>query len=215
MSDPAANLSFLPWVRQGAAATIGPVDTLAPQRGVADLAVAVTINTTKTVPVSVRLRGPADVVGLDAHQVIRMDPRPDTTDFEPNCFASIEFDRADFPWLFTPAHADATGRLRPWLCLVVLREQDGVTIGPVGQNPLPVLQIAAPARPVDELPDLAECWAWVHGQAEVLRATRRMVFVQGLLYADNTLIARVSGVFKIGKPFQPALTPAITPAKTP
>ena len=39
MSDPAANLSFLPWVRQGAAATIGPVDTLAPQRGVADLAV--------------------------------------------------------------------------------------------------------------------------------------------------------------------------------
>jgi uncharacterized protein (TIGR00369 family) len=57
--------------------------------------------------------------------------------------------------------------------------------------------------------------AWVHGQAEVLRATRTMVFVQGLLYADNTLIARVSGVFKIGKPFQPALTPAMSPATTP
>ena len=165
MTDPAANLSFLPWVRQGAAATIRAVDTLAPQLAVANLDVVVTINTATPVPVTVRLRGPADVVGIDANQVIRMDPHPDTTDFEPNCFPSVEFDRADFPWLFTPAKADPTGRLRPWLCLVVVREQDGVSLGPLGQSPLPVLQIAAPARPVDELPDLAECWAWVHAQA--------------------------------------------------
>lgn len=165
MTEPAANLSFLPWVRQGAAATIAAVDTLAPQPAVATLAAVVTINTITPVPVTVRLRGPADVVGIDANQVIRTDPHPGTTDFEPNCFPSVEFDRADFPWLFTPAKADPAGRLRPWLCLVVVREQDGVTLGPVGQGPLPVLQIAAPARPVDELPDLAECWAWVHAQA--------------------------------------------------
>lgn len=175
MTDPAANLSFLPWVRQGAAATIGASDTLSLQTAVANLSVAVTINGTQPVPVTVRLRGPADVVGLDVHQVIRMDPHPDTTDFEPNCFPSVEFDRADFPWLFTPAKADTTGRLRPWLCLVVVREQDGVNIGPVGQGPLPVLQIAAPARPVDELPDLAECWAWVHAQAAASDATTAQV----------------------------------------
>ena len=27
----------------------------------------------------------------------------------------VEFDRPDFPWLFSPAKADAQGRLRPWL----------------------------------------------------------------------------------------------------
>lgn len=55
--------------------------------------------------------------------------------------------------------------------------------------------------------------AWVHGQAEVLRATRSMVFVQGLLYADGALIARVSGVFKIGKPFLPGLLPGTPPTE--
>ena len=37
-------------------------------------------------PVTVRLRGPADVVGIDPHQIVRTDPRPNTTDFEPNYF---------------------------------------------------------------------------------------------------------------------------------
>jgi len=55
----------------------------------------------------------ADVVGIDARQVIRTDPRPNTSDFEPNCFPSIEFDRVDFPWLFTPAAANSQDRLRP------------------------------------------------------------------------------------------------------
>lgn len=40
--------------------------------------------------------------------------------------------------------------------------------------------------------------AWVHGDALVLRATRTMVFVQGLAYADGVLIARLSGIFKLG-----------------
>jgi uncharacterized protein (TIGR00369 family) len=40
--------------------------------------------------------------------------------------------------------------------------------------------------------------AWVHGEAEVLRSTRNMVFTQGLIYADGALAVRVSGVFKQG-----------------
>lgn len=43
---------------------------------------------------------------------------------------------------------------------------------------------------------------WIEGQAELLRATRSLVFAQGLVTADGTPCARVSGVFKIG----PALT---------
>ena len=64
-----------------------------------------------------------DAVGIDPNQVIRTDPRAGANDFESNCFASIEFDRPDLPWLLTPARANSAKQLRPWLCLVVLRKQ--------------------------------------------------------------------------------------------
>src|SRR5262245_30134140 len=128
--DPTASLTFLPWVRQGVAAAIATVDTLGPQQaGVIDLTAGLTVNDSPTLPVSVRLRGPADVVGIDANQIVRLDPRPGTSDFEPTYFPCIEFDRADFPWLFTPASADSNAKLRPWLALVVVRKQAGVTLG--------------------------------------------------------------------------------------
>ena len=129
------------------------------------MSVVLNVNTRALPAVPLRLRGPADVVGIDRHQVVRTDPRPNTSDFEPNCFPSIEFDRADFPWLFTPARANTNGQLRPWLCLVVVRQQDGVQLMSVPDAPLPQLRIAAPAKPFLELPDLKDCWAWAHGQA--------------------------------------------------
>ncbi|MDQ6638295.1 MAG: PaaI family thioesterase [Pseudomonadota bacterium] len=43
--------------------------------------------------------------------------------------------------------------------------------------------------------------AWVQGEAQLLRATRSLVFMQGLVQADGTTVARVSGIFKIGPPF--------------
>lgn len=161
-----ASLSFLPWVRQGAAAAITTGDTLGPnQSAVVAVTAALTLNNAPVPAVSaVRLRGPADVVGIDANQVVRTDPRPTTTDFEPNCFPSIEFDRADFPWLFTPARANTNAQLRPWLCLVVVQKQAGVTLASAPAAPLPTLQIAAPANLAVELPDLKDCWAWAHAQ---------------------------------------------------
>ena len=48
---------------------------------------------------------------------------------------------------------------------MVVRKQDGVQLTSTADAPLPVLRIAAPAKPFDELPDLKECWAWAHGQA--------------------------------------------------
>jgi uncharacterized protein (TIGR00369 family) len=47
--------------------------------------------------------------------------------------------------------------------------------------------------------------AWVQGEAQLLRATRSMVFMQGLVTADGTNVARVSGIFKIGPRFEDAL----------
>ena len=43
--------------------------------------------------------------------------------------------------------------------------------------------------------------AWVQGEADVLRVTRSLVFAQGLVWADGVLAVRISGIFKIGKPF--------------
>ena len=43
--------------------------------------------------------------------------------------------------------------------------------------------------------------AWVQGEAQVLRATRSLVFVQGLITADGEPAVRMSGIFKIGPPF--------------
>jgi len=42
---------------------------------------------------------------------------------------------------------------------------------------------------------------WVQGEAEVLRVTRSLVFAQGLVTADGVPAVRISGIFKIGKPF--------------
>ena len=39
---------------------------------------------------------------------------------------------------------------------------------------------------------------WVQGQGDVLRTTRNMVFMQGLVTADDVAIARLSGIFKRG-----------------
>ena len=43
--------------------------------------------------------------------------------------------------------------------------------------------------------------AWVQGEADVLRVTRTMVFAQGVARVDDKPVLRVSGIFKIGQPF--------------
>lgn len=187
-----ANLSFLPWVRQGVAGAIATVDSLGPkQPAVADVAITLAVNSAPLAPVTVRLRGPADVVGIDAHQIVRTDPRPGTRDFEPNCFPSIEFDRADFPWLFTPARANANSQLRPWLCLVVVRSQDGVQITSTPDSPLPKLTIAAPAKPFLELPDLKDSWAWAHSQAAANNTTNASALSDALNGAPQLSLSRL------------------------
>ncbi len=50
----------------------------------------------------------------------------------------------------------------------------------------------------------AQLGAWVEGEAQVLRSTRSLVFVQGLVQADGVPVARVSGIFKVGQQFTPS-----------
>ena len=161
-----ANYIFLPWVRQGAASGIQTEDMKEPnQAAIVSVKIKLLVNNTPPeVERQVRLYGPGDVIGIDPQQVVRTEPRHLSTDFEPNYFPAIEFDRPDFPWLFTPASANSANRLRPWLCLIVVRKQDGVTLRVDRNLPLPVLEIKGSAKPGQELPDLSESWAWAHAQ---------------------------------------------------
>lgn len=133
--------------------------------------------------VQILLSGPGDVNGVDARQVIRTDPPPLTTDFEPNYFPVVEFDRPDLVWLFTPELADKD-RLRPWLCLIAVEKRDEVELGYVQGQPLPVLTIKKDAYL--ELPDLNEGWAWAHSQIAGVGGTTDAEIKQNIEAALNS-----------------------------
>ena len=72
---------------------------------------------------TVHVYGPADVTEIDPRQVIRAFPKADVVNAEVDDLVHVEFDRPDLPWLFTPAGPDATGRLVPWITLVVAQRR--------------------------------------------------------------------------------------------
>lgn len=154
--------TYLPWVRQGLISAIGAG---AVKDGRLELAVKATVSgggggTSK--PVSVLLFGPGDVNGFDTRQVIRTDPPDSSSDFEPNYFPLVEFDRPDFPWLMTPQAPNEKNQLPPWLCLIVVERRAGVEVRADNARPMTLLTIEKDAYL--ELPDLAEAWAWAHSQ---------------------------------------------------
>ncbi|KQY47624.1 hypothetical protein [Cellulomonas sp. Root137] len=161
MTEP--SLVFLPWARRGGPLDLPPDVRDGHPASQASATAEVKVNGAGPATVPVRLLGPGDVTGLPTQQVIRTDPAPGARTFEANYLPLVEFDEPALPWLFTPASASAA-RLRPWLCLVVVREQPGVQLAPPARGSLPVLRIGIPARPEDELPDLDDSWAWAHAQ---------------------------------------------------
>lgn len=160
-NGPNATYAFLPWSRLGIAAQIDDEDPLGDGLA-ANLVLPVHIDVNnRPVDVDVRLFGPGNVVGFDPRQVIRTEPRDHAKDFLPNYFPAVEFARADLPWAFTPASATGRDRLRPWICLIVVEDRDGVELEFNRQMTLPVLTVGDPDR---ELPPLEDAWAWAHVQ---------------------------------------------------
>ena len=154
---------FLPHVRRGLADRIPDADGLGTSiASRARFPVTVTLQGGRTAGVDLRLFGPGDVIGVDPRGIVRTEPPRFARDVDPDEFAAIEFDAPDFPWMFTPAKTGSNDRLRPWLALVVVRKQPGVSVAVRADHPLPTLSIEAPAVPADELPDLSESWAWAH-----------------------------------------------------
>lgn len=158
MTDTPTTYSLVPWVRRGLASLI----TNTPATNYASLPVAMAVNNAGVPVPALRLLGPGDVTGLDPGAVIRTDPCDGADAFEPNYLAMVELGLPDLPWLFTPA-APSAGRLRPWICLVVVPQTDGVSVDVRGDG-VQVLRIAAPLDPRTELPDLAQIDFWAHAQ---------------------------------------------------
>ena len=146
------------WLRQGLHAGITTAGMATVQGGHLAVPIKLRVNNRIDVDVPVQLYGPGDVTGIDPREVIRTDPHHLATDFEPNYFPLIECDLPDFPWLLSPVVPDAAGHLQPWICLVAVPKANAtITVTPT--QPLPVLEC-----PRQELPDLAEAWAWAHAQ---------------------------------------------------
>lgn len=52
---------------------------------------------------------------------------------------------------------------------------------------------------------------WVEGQAQVLKVTRAMAFIQGTVTSNGVMALRCSGVFKIGPLMETLLASAVPP----
>lgn len=177
--------TFLPWLRQGIANKIDAADQDVTVKSRASVAIALKLTgdpvdgTTpleREISKDVELYGPGDIVGIDTKAILKVEPRNWITNFETNFLPYIEFYDEDFPWRYTPAKPNATNinRLRPWLMLVVLAEnefQEGGSSG--GARPLPYIV-------VDDLsvfPPSADLWAWahVHANKSLIAGTSDMV----------------------------------------
>src|SRR5262245_37592303 len=163
--DTLRNYTFLPWTRRGFAAGISNVDDLvsgsaAPER--AAVSVGFNINSQPIVK-NVEVLGPGDVIGISPRVIVKTDPRNWVTDFEANYLPYIEFYEEDFPWRFTPAiagNALEQSRLRPWIFLVVLKEDEFVD--QKGSGALPAFELKEGLDPAAFLPVPEQRWAWAH-----------------------------------------------------
>lgn len=158
-----SELRFLSSLRRGAASQIAEPDSSEGDGIRASLDVSITFNVeerARTATVPLTLHGPADVVGFDARAVTRVWPPRETRDAEPNYFPLIEFDQVDLPWRYTPRAANSDGRLRPWFCLLALKETEFDYEPPRGDRRLGKVTIHAGTP----MPRLDQSYAWAHVQ---------------------------------------------------
>lgn len=186
--DEIARYSFLPWLRQGVAGGIEKPDDFgagtAGQGERAEVTYDLFVNT-RTVSKDVSLVGPGDVTGLERRAIVRVEPPPLTTDFESNYLPFVDFYDEDLPWRYTPARASGEHRLRPWLALIVLAEDEFEDGSPPGA-PLPAIAVASPAT---LLPPPEELWAWshVHVNEDLSTAADPVARLDGILAATPDL----------------------------
>jgi len=168
--DPAQRC-FLSWLKRGFGAQLrGPEDNSDDDlKVIQQVTVALSINANGpkrlAAEVDVNLYGPGNVTGLDSREVIRTWPAVGVFDAESNLYPLIEFHQPDLPWRYTPAQANSQNwRLRPWLCLIALADDEIKSFSAVTELKLATVQ----AGHLAHLPDLSQSWAWAHVQVSGL-----------------------------------------------
>lgn len=158
---------FHSWARKGIASTIEEPDDLgagnSAQAQRAEISLPVLLNTTP-VTKGFSLVGPGDIIGINRDMIVRTQPLNWITDFEPNYLVFAEFYDEDFLWRYTPASpkdpaqpdGPPTDRLRPWLFLAVLKENEFERT----KRRVPVPSITF--RSTDVFPPANETWLWAH-----------------------------------------------------
>ncbi len=148
----AARYRFLPWVRLGASPTapdpLGPTCRPGPRCRSRCGSTNVTTSPSppaSTVPVTSSASTPARSCA-PTHRIWRASSSRTTSrsssSTDPTCRGCSR-----------RPPATRAGKLRPWIVLVVVRRQPGVSITVDAASRRPVLRIAEPARPADELPE--------------------------------------------------------------
>ena len=160
---------FLPWSRRGISAYINEADTLGKSNGTADeratVPITVDVNTDVHEKKDFLMLGPGDITGVQSDMIIRTEPLDGISNFEPNYLAYIEFYDEDFPWRYTPARATGGGNLnlRPWLALIVLREDEFSDTK--RRQPLPSITVLN----ANALPPHDELHLWAHSHLNLAR----------------------------------------------
>ncbi|MGM0531835.1 MAG: hypothetical protein ACQER7_10830, partial [Bacteroidota bacterium] len=165
MSKILSSYSFLPWLRLGVSNQVQSPDNDSSVKLRAPITVELNIKADGQAvnpPISqtVGLYGPGDIVGIDSKAIIKTEPRNWITNFEPNYLASVDFYDEDFPWRYTPAKPDGNDRLRPWLTLVVLKEDEFVNGKNMANRPLSYIELKKNASEI--FPPAGQLWAWAH-----------------------------------------------------
>ena len=116
------------------------------------------------------LRGPGDILGISPKMIARVEPQPNTHDFEPNYFPFIEFVDPDLPWRYSLDRINAPGttqlpkRVYPWLALIVLSNAE---INDMADEDIDVISLLEDRREFLSvkgrfLPNLNHAWATAH-----------------------------------------------------
>jgi hypothetical protein len=164
---------FHSWARKGIASTIEEPDDLGAETSVvtqrAHINVPLLLNE-NTEAKDFSLTGPGDVIGINRDMIVRTQPMRGVTDFEPNYLAFAEFYDEDFLWRYTPAAPKTPGalptdpptdKLRPWLFLLVMKEDE---FERTKRNvPLPSITI----KSTDVFPPANETWLWAHVHSDI------------------------------------------------
>jgi hypothetical protein len=158
MSIEIARYQFHSWARKGIAGNITEDDDLGAGTSAvverAEVPIGVSLNGTG-LSKTFSLIGPGDIVGINGDMVVRTEPLNWIADFEANYLSFIEFYDEDFAWRYTPA-APAGSRLRPWIFLLVVKEDEFERTS--RRVPLPTIKLTSP----DVFPPFNETWMWAH-----------------------------------------------------